>query len=246
MRALWIWFLVAGWAFAAPPVEEVCPFAPGDEEGGEPIMIRVYLEFVELPHERVTELLQKKDTAIDGAMHKEVRALVKKKEARIKESIMVMARPGQKATVESIMEYIYPSEYEPPGFIGLTPLGDLPVIPMALRGRTWWPAFESRNVGTMLEIEPNVGADESVIDLRFAPELVWVMRHEVWYKHRDQWGEQNDQFPVFEDVRVSTGMTLKAGRFSFVSVFTPMLKNGGRDPEKRMMLFVRADIVSAD
>jgi len=93
-----------------------------------------------------------------------------------------MARSGQKANIEIIREFIYPTEYEPPeipqqfgggnnndgggGIIGGGGGGGFPVTPANPT------AFETRNTGVTLEIEPTIGENDFVIDLRFVPEIV--------------------------------------------------------------------------
>ena len=87
----------------------------------------------------------------------------------------VTARSGQKATIEVIREFIYPTEYEPPelpqqnggggGIIGAAP-------PPAIATPATPTAFEMRATGVTLEIEPTIGANDFVIDLRFLPEIV--------------------------------------------------------------------------
>ncbi len=97
------WLMVAG-SVRAELIEEELP-----------VLIRVYTEFVRIPHERMTEVMASEAAKTQRGLHAAVRALVKDKKASILESCIGVTRPGGKMTVESIMEYIYPSEYEPPG-----------------------------------------------------------------------------------------------------------------------------------
>lgn len=114
----------------------------------------------------------------DGQVQMIMRGLSQKKGADVMTAPSIMARSGQKATIEIIREFIYPTEYEPPqlpnsvGTSGGTSLvgggtqgGSFPVTPATPT------AFEPRNTGVTLEIEPTLGANDSVIDLRFAPEI---------------------------------------------------------------------------
>ncbi|HAO94705.1 MAG TPA: type II and III secretion system protein, partial [Verrucomicrobiales bacterium] len=118
-----------------------------------------------------------------GQLQMIMRGLAQKKGTDIMTAPSVTARPGQKATIEIIREFIYPTEYEPPelpnqvgggfgnqgggGLLGGGGgAGGFPVTPATPT------AFETRNTGVTLEIEPNLGPNEYVIDLRFAPEIV--------------------------------------------------------------------------
>jgi general secretion pathway protein D len=100
----------------------------------------------------------------------------------------VLARSGQKATIEIIREFIYPTEYEAPEIptnVGNNNNGgnnggnNLPGVNLGGQAPQGFPvtpatptAWETRNVGVLLEIEPTLGQSDYVIDLRFAPEIV--------------------------------------------------------------------------
>ena len=82
----------------------------------------------------------------------------------------VTARSGQHAKVEVVREFIYPTEYDPP---------DIPNNIAAGGGSSAFPvtpanptAFEERNVGVTLEVDPVIGADGYTIDLNLASEVV--------------------------------------------------------------------------
>jgi general secretion pathway protein D len=111
-----------------------------------------------------------------------MRGLSQKKGADVMTAPSIMARSGQKAKIEIIREFIYPTEYEPPqipqqfgggigggggfGGGGGGGGGNAPVTPANPT------AFETRNTGVTMEIEPILSANNSVIDLTFAPEIV--------------------------------------------------------------------------
>lgn len=108
-----------------------------------------------------------------------MRGLAQKKGTDLMTAPSVTARSGQKATIEVIREFIYPTEYEAPqlptsvGTGSTTTLaggaalgGSFPVTPATPT------AFETRNTGVTLEIEPTIGENDFVIDLRFLPEIV--------------------------------------------------------------------------
>jgi general secretion pathway protein D len=118
-----------------------------------------------------------------------MRGLSQKKGADIMTAPSIMAKSGQKATIEIIREFIYPTEYEPPELpqnVGQQqPFNNGPIIGPGggiiggggqAQGFPVTPAtptaFEPRNTGVTLEIEPTLGNNDAVIDLRFAPEIV--------------------------------------------------------------------------
>ena len=116
----------------------------------------------------------------DGQVQLIMRGLSQKKGSDLMTAPSVTARSGEKATIEIIREFIYPTEYEPPelpnsvggggvggggGIIG----GGAQSFPVTPATPT---SFETRNTGVTLEIAPNIGANNFVIDLNFAPEIV--------------------------------------------------------------------------
>ena len=117
-----------------------------------------------------------------------IRALNQKKGVDLLSAPRVTTKSGQRAVIEVIREFKYPTEFDPPqipqsvggNFNGggngvgpggiLNPLsqsnGSFPVTP------TTPTAFEVRNTGVTLEVEPVVGPDEYTIDLNLVPQVV--------------------------------------------------------------------------
>ena len=122
----------------------------------------------------------------EGQLQMMMRGLSQKKGADLMTAPSVTAKSGMKATIEIIREFIYPTEYEPPeipdsfggsstltsglgglgGLLGGSSSGSFPVTPATPT------AFETRNTGVTLEIEPTIGENDFVIELRFVPEIV--------------------------------------------------------------------------
>ncbi|MDF1816113.1 MAG: type II and III secretion system protein [Verrucomicrobiales bacterium] len=104
-----------------------------------------------------------------------IRALNQKKGVDLLSAPSVMARSGNRAKIEVIREFIYPTEYDPPeipnqfgggGGTGTTIITSFPVTPATPT------AFEVRNTGVTLEVDPVLGADNYTIDLNLSPEVV--------------------------------------------------------------------------
>ena len=85
-------------------------------------------------------------------------------------------------------------------------------------------AFETRNTGVTLEIEPNFGDDDFMIDLRFIPEIVefeGFINYGSPIQTAGTDGEGNPvqvvitenriEMPVFSTRRVTTGLTISDG-----------------------------------
>jgi len=111
-----------------------------------------------------------------------IRALNQKKGVDLLSSPKVTTKSGQRAVIEIIREFRYPTEFTPPQIpqtfqtpaivgglglgVGATTSGSFPVTP------TTPTAFETRNTGVTLEVEPVVGPDGYTIDLNLVPQVV--------------------------------------------------------------------------
>lgn len=145
----------------------------------------------------------------------------------------VVARSGQRAKIEVIREFIYPSEYDPPeipqefgaindtsgvGLGGSSSVNSFPVTPANPA------AFETRNVGVTLEVDPQIGPDGYTIDLNLSPEVV---EFEGFINYgspifsggvangvpvRIELTENRIEMPVFATRRVSTAVTIWDGQ----------------------------------
>lgn len=99
-----------------------------------------------------------------------VRALNQMKGSDLLCNSRVSVRPGQRAKIEQVREFIYPTEYDPPEIpnsIGIFEIGntryisDPPdIFPVTPATPT---AFETRSVGKTVEVEPTVGADNHTV-----------------------------------------------------------------------------------
>ena len=113
-----------------------------------------------------------------------MRALSQKKGVDLLTAPSIVSRSGQRAKIEIIREFPYPTDFDPPQipqtFGGSTILGggangglgqssavsSFPVTP------TTPTTFAVRNTGVSMEVDPVIGEDGNTIDLTIAPEVV--------------------------------------------------------------------------
>ena len=101
-----------------------------------------------------------------------IRALNQKKGVDLLSAPKVTTKSGQRAIIEIIREFRYPTTFTPPQVpsIGSTTTSNA-VVPVVVTPTT--PQnFETRNTGVTLEVEPVVGADGATIDLNLVPQVV--------------------------------------------------------------------------
>jgi general secretion pathway protein D len=112
-----------------------------------------------------------------------IRALNQKKGVDLLSAPRVTTKSGSRAVIEIIREFRYPTEFQPPQIpqtfgntgaqtIAITP-GVAPQSPSTFPVTPTTPtAFETRNTGVTLEVEPIVGPDGFTIDLNLVPQVV--------------------------------------------------------------------------
>ena len=209
--------------------------------------VRVSVQFVELPHADLTDLLA--GNPANAALHDKVMEMVRGKKARIVETCIGVCQSGGKATVESVREEIYPTEVYPPAIpcgAGMSPSNPEPLwfskTFYSPKHRSW-TAFETHVVGTTLEIEAGVLEGEPFVELGLAPEFASRLRLETMREYRDWRGDSSVRMPIYETWRTITKLTLRNGRFSLVSVFSPKRRQAAPFVDSRVLLFVRADVL---
>ncbi len=168
----------------------------------------------------------------DGQVQMIMRGLAQKKGADVMTAPSIVSRSGERATIEIIREFIYPTEYEPPELPNQVGIGGgldggqggagggsiFPVTPATPT------AFETRNTGVTLEVEPILGEDGYTIDLTFKPEIVEFegfinYGSPIQSPATDALGnpitititENRIEMPVFSTRRVNTSLTIYDG-----------------------------------
>ncbi len=106
-----------------------------------------------------------------------IRALNQKKGVDLLSAPKVTTKSGQRAIIEVVREFRYPSTFTPPqvpsisSSSGNTVVGGATTVPVVVTPTT--PQnWETRNTGVTLEVEPVVGGDATTIDLNLVPQVV--------------------------------------------------------------------------
>ncbi|GAA5130848.1 hypothetical protein JIN84_05255 [Luteolibacter yonseiensis] len=172
-----------------------------------PTNISICWETFSLPMATAAQL--QREQLPDFELYARLVSAVEKQTARQEAFTLLRAKSGQKAVSESISEDIYPTEYEPP-------VDSDPATPVA---------FETRNAGMTLEIEPILGKEDKILDLRLAPEVVTQVRRSAWGQ-----GTATTQMPVFETQRTNTTAILRMDQPYLVSTINRP-PNSEADPD---------------
>lgn len=101
-----------------------------------------------------------------------IRALNQKKGVDLLSAPRVTTKSGQRAVIEIVREFRYPTQFTPPQLPTFTSgVGGASSAPAVVTPTTP-TAFETRNTGVTLEVEPVVGPDGVTIDLNLVPQVV--------------------------------------------------------------------------
>jgi hypothetical protein len=174
----------------------------GAEPGAPPANLSVCVECFSLDLAGAA-VLQRRVTD-DSELYKEILARVSKGTAVQEHFGIVRARSGERATVENVAEVFSPQAYDF-GNVSQSPEPQQtkPTAPAAA-GPPLPVAFQTRNAGFRLEIEPTMSMNQEIIDLRISPEIVTLVDRSKWGR-----GIAEVEMPEFESQRMTLAVTLK-------------------------------------
>lgn len=226
-------------------VAEEDPFDPDDSA---PKTIQVQLEYIELPHEALTKLLflAQPKTSDAAPLRKKLQEMVERNEAKVLETQLVVSKSSSKSTSESIHEFIYPTEYEPPSLPCAPKAQDSPP-PMngPFPANPAMPtAFDTRNLGSNLEVEPTAGMG-GLVDIRLAPQLVWHTGDTTWQETKDSMGNTSKvRMPDIYTLGLNISVTCISGQYTLVAVQSPMNDKGETDMSRKVVVLLKCDVLS--
>lgn len=157
------------------------------------------------------------------------------------DSAAIRLDAGLTATVEGIVETIYPTEYEPPGggralaAISEEPPQSAPEglleLFQAFANEATPTAFETRNTGVSTEVEVrSVEAESGTWDVCWAPEVVELIGE------RD-WCESTITMPTFASTRLNSSFRIRNGEWTLAGLSAVGHEDGVTDPkQKRIFL----------
>ena len=215
-----------------------------------PKCIHIYCELIEISSVQFSELMT---TSVTGPNHSTLRnellRKIKKGDAKLISNQSILTKSGERATNESINEFIFSSEYEPSSFERFEkkphPYGS---IYDRYKNSTFQPypippvAFETRLIGTILEIEAKLDENQKSIHLVFRPEIVKHISDCTYTTWNTSSGKIADKQPLFYTLRTNTSTSLPNNQFSLVSTHSPEL-DGEPDETRKWLYFIKASIL---
>lgn len=205
-----------------------------DAQNPVPAKMVTHIEWIAVDHRTANKLLRGGYNQRDAAVTRNSLAeMIKAGTAELVESSYVKSLPGQRVTIESIREHSYATEFDPPQLPQKLNLDGAPVRSIGANPTS----FETRNVGTTVELEVNVDGQYRYASVNFAPEIVGYVGD------RPVAGDaplemKNLVHPKFYTMKLHTNISTFFGQRNLTGVFT---SNG--DDDKRLMMFVKVDVL---
>ncbi|MBN8459607.1 MAG: hypothetical protein J0M04_17395 [Verrucomicrobia bacterium] len=220
MRPLLVCLLLAAHAFAAPK------------------NIRVTVRLIEVEPADLTRLMDRHPGS-SADLFAATLDLISQGKAKSIDTVSQTVSNAQKATAESILERIYPTEYEPPE-LG-SPPQPVPAVSSQITPLNVPAAWDTRNMGSSFEIEPSFDRDAGLINIRFVPEWVDETEPTVWRERSFRWGKFVERMPTFTTLRTICTVSLVPGKPMLVGVLTPQPEPKPPALPRKLLLFIRAD-----
>ena len=95
-----------------------------------------------------------------------------------------------------------------------------------------------------MEVEPTVGENDKIIDLRFVPEIVYHTGDTVWQDGKDSGGNPFKMtMPDMFAARLNTALTFINGQYTMAGLVSPKDAKGEVDMTRKVMVFVKCDVL---
>lgn len=226
-----------------PP--ETKPAVPNDAPRK---MVRVQVELIEVSHEMLTDLLSGENKPQDDvALRKHMTELIKQGKASIFETMICACLNGEKTLSRSGLELIYPTAYEPAQISTTSGFVSNGIQPETKHGRdVTGPTpteFDSRDLGNRMECGATILPNLQEIDVIIAPEIISHVGYEVYGQWKGPHDNTEIKMPNIYAIKFHATVTVSAGKPFFVSAVSPKDEKGKTDTTRKLMVFVKADIV---
>ena len=205
--------------------------------------IHIYQEWIEVDHILFSDWLFENRLNDNGTqLRQKTQEWIKQGKAVIVDSVIVSGESEVRSKTESGEEYIYPTEYDPAEVPSSVTLKNGAEAPVTAVNPT---AFETRLLGTRLEVEPVLRANGKIVDLNLASEIV-RLKDVIHWHHQQTDNRFQTKLPVFHTQKITTQVKAVAGRYTFLGTTRPMTPTNPKITENPIILqFVRADVNSS-
>lgn len=237
----WILLLLVGvgWATAADETMKT-----------QPVMLRIKAEWFAMSGDTCSKLLDKNRSGGDAVLREEVTALVAQGEAKLFDLASGTTRPGLPVQIASVQEFIHPTEADPDAnrFQTSSPEGE-PFPPAQLFTFNAFPtglilpAYDTRELGSRLQADLVLRRDGRTIAATVTPSWTALSGWESLGKYKDANAEVEMRIPRFGKLYFRSEFVFTDGAPMLVSVLSPSTPEGVTDPSKKLLVFIRVDVL---
>ena len=237
----WIFLLLVGvgWATAAD-----------EEMKTQPVMLRITAEWFAMSGDTYSKLLDKNRSGGDGSLREQVTALVAQGEARLFDLASGTTRPGLPVRIASVQELIHPTEFDPDAdkFQTSPPDGEpfpqtqlftFNTFPTGLVP----PAYDTRELGSCLEADLVLQRAGRTIAAIVTPSWTALSGWNGFGKYKDANAEVEMRMPRICKLSFKSQFIFTDGAPMLVSVLSPSTPEGVTDPSKKLLVFIRVDVL---
>jgi len=224
------------------------PLALRAESVEPPVQISLQFESFSLSLEDAAALMA--DPMDDGERLRRVRLMEKEGKAREERLVIARTRSGQRMVAESIDEVRYATEFGAASFGTLdernrdlpkdAPHAELkPTDPEVTHRDELFAlgviptAFETRNTGETVEIEPVIGPDGKTIDINLVPQVVY------YAGEREVKADKKITQPLFETQKLTTTITVESGHPFLLGTINPPFGTGLSKDDKAHQIWLQ-------
>ena len=233
------------------------PLVAQEEE--DPKLIQVVYEVFSLPEAEAAQ--SQRDSLTDRELYARMVTGLEKGEVKQEKLLAIRSLAGQKATVDHVSEFMFPTQFKPPelpnqlgGFLeqaGDQESADLAEsLAKAKKGAGWhegnFPvtpatpkAFVTAKLGDSMEVEAALGSEAGFVSLSFAATHLALKGSDLWGQ-----GLSEANMPRFEEQKLQSSFTLKGGDPSLIGTVSPSPATREKDEVARVWFaFVTASVV---
>ena len=196
----------------------------------------VDMQIVTMPAQAATPLIADlRDPKKSDAAVAQIQQMLAKKEATLIAWPMLAMQPGQQSVAEDINEVRYASEFEPPS-VKIDPdysstaktEKKRPPVTLSLTEFTPTPtAFETKNTGVTLQVEPTYNAADNSWTLQYAAQRVALTGYDkTTIEIKPAGTKVTVELPKFRSNKVTSTSTIASGKSILVGVFRAIATEG--------------------
>jgi hypothetical protein len=162
--------------------------------------------------------------------------------AKLERVISCVTRSGQRTQAKEVEEFRDGTELNPPQVdMERNGKGEWSIVPTGKTIPPCWTAFETRDLGWRLEVDPVLN-ETGVVDVSVALDrtiLVGPLQGHEWLENRDPLA------PVFESRSITTSLSTAVGKHALMGTFSPPHDtnvNGRKDDGRIWLAFLKVTV----